>query len=62
MSRGGREGNNAFTKDQQVDLADTSEKPADIMRWNVSQKFIEDLRTKLKLDWKVESSIVEAVR
>ena len=32
------------------------------MRWNVSQKFIEDLRTKLKLDWKVESSIVEAVR
>eukprot|EP00092_Neocalanus_flemingeri_P072035 GFUD01088588.1.p1 GENE.GFUD01088588.1~~GFUD01088588.1.p1 ORF type:complete len:398 (+),score=109.31 GFUD01088588.1:215-1408(+) len=43
MSRGAREGNNAFTKDQQADLVDTSLNEADIMHWNLPIKFINDL-------------------
>ena len=62
MSRGGKEGNNAFTRDQHVELSDELEKPREVLRWNVSRKFLHDLKTKLKLDWRLEASIVEAVR
>ena len=63
MSRGGREGNNAFTKDQHIQLTDSTEKAAEVLRWNVSWRFLEDLKTKLKLDsWHLEAKIFEAVR
>ena len=62
MSRGGKEGNNAFTRDQNVELSDEVEKASEVLRWNVSRKFLEDLKTKLKLNWRLEASIVEAVR
>ena len=62
MSRGGKEGNNAFTRDQHGELSDGNEKASEVLRWNVSRKFLEDLKTKLKLNWNVEANIVEAVR
>ena len=62
MSRGGKEGNNAFTRDQHVELSDGLEKAREVLRWNVSRSFLQDLKTKLKLDWRLEASIVEAVR
>ena len=62
MSRGGKEGNNAFTRDQHVKLSDDLEKASEVLRWNVSRRFLEDLKTKLKLNWRLEASIVEAVR
>ena len=62
MSRGGKEGNNAFTRDQNVELSDDVEKASEVLRWNVSRKFLEDLKTKLKLNWRLGASIVEAVR
>ena len=44
MSRGAREGNNAFTKDQQANVFGTNHiSEADIMEWNLPIKFIQDL-------------------
>ena len=68
MSRGAREGNNAFTKDQQASLVGQSSiSPADIMQWNLSIKFIKDLALLLEnRNWILPSSLVdyafEAVR
>ena len=68
MSRGAREGNNAFTKDQHTSLVGQSSiSPADIMQWNLSIKFIKDLALLLEnRNWILPSSLVdyafEAVR
>ena len=68
MSRGAREGNNAFTKDQQTSLiGDASIDDADIMHWNLSLKFINGLSTLIESRVLVSSqslieSVFEAVR
>ena len=64
MSRGGREGNNAFTKDQHVDLFDNSVSARDVMEWNLSVKFIDELikNKKISINDIVDHSIYKAVR
>lgn len=65
MSRGGREGNNAFTKDQNVQkvngLWQIGQK---IMRWNLPLKFINELIA-IKITSKNEicnNNLIDAVR
>ena len=44
MSRGSRDGNNAFTKDQSVSLVDEfPDLEKKIMRWNLSIQFVKEL-------------------
>ena len=63
MSRGGREGNNAFTKDLGVNLFDDSIFPKDILQWNLSKKFINELVKSKKLDKnELVEHVVSAVR
>ena len=46
MSRGAREGNNAFTKDQSESLVENPDYPnleKDIMHWNLPIKFVKSV-------------------
>ena len=64
ISRGGREGNNAFTKDQNVALYDENVSYDNIMKWNLPITFINKLikMKKIKKEDLVNQHIVQAVR
>ena len=65
MSRGGREGNNAFTKDQSnPGFVQNLHIDKKIMRWNLSLKFINELIS-MKITSKDDlchNNVAEAVR
>ena len=65
MSRGGREGNNAFTKDQNVGrIVQNLQIGKKIMKWNLPLKFIHELIA-MKMTSKDElchNNVTEAVR
>ena len=64
MSRGGKEGNNAFTKDQNVPLFDEQIHIDRLMKGNSSIKFINNLIQKKKIQKKdvIDHCIINAVR
>ena len=64
MSRGGREGNNAFTKDQNVALFDEKVSYDNIMKWNLPISFINKLikMKKIRKECLVNQHLVQAVR
>ena len=64
MSRGGREGNNAFTKDQNVALFDEKVSYDNIMKWNLPISFINKLikMKKIRKEYLVNQHLVQAVR
>ena len=63
MSRGGREGNNAFTKDQNVALFDEKVSYDNIMKWNLPISFINKLikMKKIRKECLVNQHLVQAV-
>ena len=64
MSRGGREGNNAFTRDQNVKQIDGFVDSGKIMRWNLSMKYINELLSMKTIgkDELCNKNVIEAIR